>query len=41
MCDSLTYLFPQAEKNEDMERRTETGLVMGHAYSVTLMKKVF
>lgn len=23
-----------------MERRTETGLVMGHAYSVTSMKKV-
>ena len=24
-----------------MERRTETGLVMGHAYGVTSIKKVF
>jgi len=37
---SLVGASITAKKNEDMERRTETGLVMGHAYSVTSMKKI-
>ena len=35
-----TLLIFQVKNREDMERRTETGLVMGHAYGVTAIKKV-
>ena len=31
---------PKVKNNADMERRTETGLVMGHAYGVTDIRKV-
>lgn len=32
--------FFQAKRKEDMEKPIEMGLVMGHAYSVTAVKKV-
>ena len=34
----LTYL--QIKNRDEMEKRTQTGLVMGHAYGVTAIKKV-
>jgi calpain-5 len=30
----------QAKAQKDMEKRNEVGLVMGHAYSVTAVRKV-
>lgn len=34
------YFVFQIKNREEMEKRTETGLVMGHAYGVTAIKKV-
>ena len=40
--DILTYpfFFYKIKNRDEMEKRTETGLVMGHAYGVTAVKKV-
>ena len=35
----LFYFF-KAKSHEEMEERTETGLVKGHAYGVTALKMV-
>lgn len=32
--------FLKIKNRDEMEKRTETGLVMGHAYGVTAVKKV-
>ena len=32
--------FFKIKSRDEMEKRTETGLVMGHAYGVTAVKKV-
>jgi len=37
---SLIGASISVKNNEDMERRTETGLIMGHAYGVTAIKKI-
>ena len=34
----LSYL--KIKNRDEMEKRTQTGLVMGHAYGVTAVKKV-
>ena len=31
---------PQAASSEEMEARTDTGLVKGHAYGITAVKRV-
>lgn len=36
----LRYFVFQIKNRDEMEKRTETGLVMGHAYGVTAIKKV-
>ena len=36
---SFVY-FLKIKNRDEMEKRTETGLVMGHAYGVTAVKKV-
>ena len=36
----LHYFVVQIKNRDEMEKRTETGLVMGHAYGVTAIKKV-
>lgn len=36
----LNYFVVQIKNRDEMEKRTETGLVMGHAYGVTAIKKV-
>ena len=39
----MSYLFlcvPQAENSEEMEAKTETGLVKGHAYGITEVRRV-
>lgn len=37
---SCFYFFPQATTIEDMEARLDCGLVKGHAYAVTDVRKV-
>lgn len=34
------FFFYKIKNRDEMEKRTETGLVMGHAYGVTAVKKV-
>ena len=36
----LLAFFFKIKSRDEMEKRTETGLVMGHAYGVTAVKKV-
>ena len=39
ISNRIVYFF-KAKSHEEMEERTETGLVKGHAYGVTAIKKV-
>ena len=36
----ISLFFYKIKNRDEMEKRTETGLVMGHAYGVTAVKKV-
>ena len=40
LTDTTCIVFIQIKNRDEMEKRTETGLVMGHAYGITAVKKV-